>query len=222
MSLDDGLTIQKEILNWDRPPFKLSRSAGDFLYGKNSATNPQRVSSFYSTPSSIGMRPSISSLKDFDGSDYVDLCPQNSAPIYSFLHKLLPRHFIYHYEQDRVVAYLLQNRNRGISLIHNPHSLDNPIWRGSSASVSNISRILISLISVVLLVAPMFALTYIQLTGFLLMAAALFSMFFAVVFAICSRARNHEVFGVTAAYAAVLMVFVGNAIQGSYEGNGGG
>jgi Family of unknown function (DUF6594) len=79
---------------------------------------------------------------------------------------------------------------------------------------------MISLISVVLLVAPMFALTYIRRTAFLLLAAALFALFFAIVFAVSSRARNHEVFGVTAAYAAVLMVFVGNAIQGNYATNG--
>jgi hypothetical protein len=69
----------------------------------------------------------------------------------------------------------------------------------------------------------MCALTYIQVTGYILLAAALFAAFFAVVVAISCRARNHEVFGVTAAYAAVLMVFVGNAIQNRYistQGNG--
>lgn len=59
----------------------------------------------------------------------------------------------------------------------------------------------------------MFALTFIQPTGYILLAAALFSVFFGIVFALSSRAREHEVVGVTAAYAAVLMVFVGNAIQ---------
>ena len=62
----------------------------------------------------------------------------------------------------------------------------------------------------------MFALTYIQPTGYVLLAAAIFSTVFAMVFAISSRARSHEVFGVTAAYAAVLVVFVGNAIQSRF------
>ena len=59
----------------------------------------------------------------------------------------------------------------------------------------------------------MFAMTYIKPTGYILLTASLFSLVFALVAAVSSRARNHEVFGVTAAYAAVLMVFVGNAIQ---------
>ena len=91
--------------------------------------------------------------------------------------------------------------------------IDNPIWRGSSTSIFVISRILISLTSVVFLIVPMLALTYIQPTGFILLAASLFSVFFAIIVAISSKARNHEVFGVTAAYSAVLMVFVGNAVQ---------
>ena len=72
------------------------------------------------------------------------------------------------------------------------------------------------------LIVPMFALTYIQSTGFILMAASLFSVFFAIIVAISSKARNHEVIGVTAAYSAVLMVFVGNAVQisGSYSRTG--
>jgi ABC-type Fe3+-siderophore transport system permease subunit len=75
--------------------------------------------------------------------------------------------------------------------------------------------------SVIFLIVPMFALTYIQPTGYILLAAALFSTVFAVVAAICSRARNHEVFAVTAAYAAVIMVFVGNSIQGRFQNGSG-
>jgi len=59
----------------------------------------------------------------------------------------------------------------------------------------------------------MFVLTYVRPTGFVLLGAALFATFFAVMFSVTSRAKHHETFGVTAAYAAVLVVFVGNAIQ---------
>lgn len=62
----------------------------------------------------------------------------------------------------------------------------------------------------------MWALTYIQPTGFILLTASLFSFVFALIAAVSSNARTHEVFGITAAYAAVLMVFVGNAIQNSH------
>lgn len=70
--------------------------------------------------------------------------------------------------------------------------------------------------SVILLIVPMCVLTYIQPTGYILMTAALFSLAFALIAAVSSHARTHEVFGVTAAYAAVLMVFVGNAIQNTH------
>lgn len=66
--------------------------------------------------------------------------------------------------------------------------------------------------TVLFLVAPMFALTYIHPTQYIILAAALFAGVFGVGFALSSRARDHEIVGVTAAYAAVLMVFVGNAI----------
>jgi hypothetical protein len=62
----------------------------------------------------------------------------------------------------------------------------------------------------------MCALTYIQPTGYILLTASLFSLVFALIAAVSSHARTHEVFGVTAAYAAVLMVFVGNAIQNNH------
>lgn len=95
--------------------------------------------------------------------------------------------------------------------------IDNPIWRGSSASTRIIARLLVSLMSVIFLLAPMFACTYIQPTGYILLAASLFSLSFAIVAAFCTRAANHEVFAVTAAYAAVIMVFVGNSLQGRYQ-----
>ena len=62
----------------------------------------------------------------------------------------------------------------------------------------------------------MCALTYIQPTAYILLTASLFSLIFGLIAAVSSNARTHEVFGVTAAYAAVLMVFVGNAIQNSH------
>ena len=75
---------------------------------------------------------------------------------------------------------------------------------------------MIALMSVIFLIIPMFALTYIQKTGFILLTASLFSLVFGLVAAVSSRAHAHEVFGITAAYAAVLMVFVGNAIQNNH------
>ena len=109
---DEGLSIQKEILNWDRPPFKLSRSAGDFLRGNGSAQK-RRKPSVYALSSSVGIRPTMDVANAFDGSDYVDLYPENSSPLHSFLRKLLPKHIIYHRDDNCVKAYLLESKNQG-------------------------------------------------------------------------------------------------------------
>jgi hypothetical protein len=205
--------MQKTILTWEHPPFKASHSASEFLFGNLNPTRSLRFSR-YSFPSAIAIGPASKSIKDFDGSDYVDLCPQNSTPINDFLRKVLPKHIRYNGADGKVVAYL-QSQNAGVFFLFLANCTDNPIWRGSSASISIIARVLMSFMSVIFLIVPMFALTYIQGTGYILLTAALFAVVFAILVAVSSRARNHEVFGVTAAYAAVLMVFVGNAIQNS-------
>lgn len=74
-------------------------------------------------------------------------------------------------------------------------------------------RILLTLVFVGFINVPMFVLTYVQPTYLILLAAAFFSTFFAITVAISSRATNYELVAISAAYAAVIMVFVGNAIQ---------
>ena len=109
--VDDALSMQKSILTWEHPPFKASQSAGEFLFGKAEPTRPLHLSS-YAFPSTVAYGRA-KSLKDFDGSDYVDLCPQNSTPINHFLRKVLPKHFGYNPEDGKVVAYL-QSQNTGL------------------------------------------------------------------------------------------------------------
>jgi len=109
--VDEALSMQKSILTWEHPPFKASQSAGEFLFGKEEPTRPLHLSS-YAFPSAIAYGPA-KSLKDFDGSDYVDLCPQNSTPINHFLRKVLPKHISYNAEDGKIVAYL-QSQNTGL------------------------------------------------------------------------------------------------------------
>jgi hypothetical protein len=116
LTLDEALALHKTILTWEHPPFKASHSAGEFLFGKMPQEQLLHQSSF-SFPSSVAFRPASKSVKDFDGSDYVDLCPQNSTPINSFLQKILPKHFLFHGSDGRVVAYLqTQNQSCIMSL----------------------------------------------------------------------------------------------------------
>src|SRR5437667_1007133 len=143
--LDEALDMQKNVLTWERPPFKVSRSAGDFLLGKTKM-EPLLLTS-YSVPNLFRKDPTI---KDFDRSDFIDLCPQNSTPINHFLRKVLPQY----------IVPSLPSRNEGSSLNISPCLiLGNPVWRGSSASISSISRVLISLLSVSFLIVAMFAMT---------------------------------------------------------------
>ena len=102
--------MQKTILEWEHPPFKVSHSAGEFLYGKvpKSAQTLRRAT--LSFPSSVALGPAPASIKDFDGSDYVDLCPQNSTPINGFLRKVFLPHFKYNAADGRITAYLQKNQ----------------------------------------------------------------------------------------------------------------
>jgi hypothetical protein len=110
--VDGALEMQKTILTWEHPPFKISHSAGEFLFGKSATAPPLHLTS-YAFPSAIAFGPAAQSTKDFDGSDYVDLCPQNSTPINHFLRKVLPQHFGYSAADGKVIAYL-QSQNEGI------------------------------------------------------------------------------------------------------------
>jgi len=70
----------------------------------------------------------------------------------------------------------------------------------------------VGLISVVFIIAPMVVLTYIDSKEYVLVAASLFAVCFAIFFTLCTGLRYHEVVGVIAVYSAVLVVFVGNTI----------
>ena len=70
----------------------------------------------------------------------------------------------------------------------------------------------VGLVSVSFIIAPMVVLAYIDSKEWVLTAAALFAGCFALFFTLCTGLRYHEVVGVTAAYYAVLVVFVGNMI----------
>jgi hypothetical protein len=211
LTRDEALSIFKSVLSWDRPPFRDSHSAGEFLFGHQSP-----ILSTNCAPARAEARGDLEKpfIRDFGETDYIDLCPENLNVLNSYFRRRLPAHFQYNAKERRVVAHLKQlqtvNKSCPLDLRSN---IDAPIWRGSSASVDRLARVVIALAAVAFLIAPMFVLTYVQPTGYVLLSAAFFAAVFGVIFALSSRAREHEVVGVTAAYAAVLMVFVGNAIQ---------
>ncbi|KIW89871.1 uncharacterized protein Z519_09300 [Cladophialophora bantiana CBS 173.52] len=84
----------------------------------------------------------------------------------------------------------------------------------SSTTIRRVVRCFLTLISVIILIGPLFALSYTERQEYRLTLIACFSLVFASAIAFVTKSRNFEVFVATAAYAAVLVVFVGNNYEG--------
>ena len=92
---------------------------------------------------------------------------------------------------------------------------------GHWTRIDKTARVLFGIIGIVSLLVPLVALTFIQNTNYRLLATTGFVITFTLVLAFLSVANNQELVGATAAYAAVLVVFVGSTI-GSSSGSGSG
>jgi hypothetical protein len=78
-----------------------------------------------------------------------------------------------------------------------------------SSSTEKLARVAMAVIAGVILLAPMIALTYIDVPKYRLITTCLFVLAFALMVSLASKASNQEVMAACAAYAAVLVVFVG-------------
>lgn len=78
-----------------------------------------------------------------------------------------------------------------------------------SSSTEKLARVAMAVIAGVFLLAPMIALTYIDVPKYRLITTCLFVLAFALMVSLASKASNQEVMASCAAYAAVLVVFVG-------------
>jgi VIT1/CCC1 family predicted Fe2+/Mn2+ transporter len=81
--------------------------------------------------------------------------------------------------------------------------------------VDNTARLVVAIIGGLLVLVPTAALSYITPLHWILIATFLFTLTFSVVIAIMSKASNDQVLMATAAYGALLVVFVANTIQKS-------
>jgi hypothetical protein len=88
-------------------------------------------------------------------------------------------------------------------------------YPGRMSAVDTIARIIFGLSGGVLLLIPLIVLTFIKSTNYRLLAVSLFVLMFVALISVFSRASNQELAGATAAYAAVLVVFVGAALSSS-------
>jgi VIT1/CCC1 family predicted Fe2+/Mn2+ transporter len=82
-----------------------------------------------------------------------------------------------------------------------------------SPVVDNTARLLVAVIGGLLVLVPMAALSYITSLHWILIAAFLFTFNFSVAVTIVSKASNDQVIAATAAYGAILVIFVANRIH---------
>ncbi|CAI6331467.1 unnamed protein product [Periconia digitata] len=81
----------------------------------------------------------------------------------------------------------------------------------SKDKIDIFSRLIITFLAVVLLMAPVVALFGLNKNGHIkILIIFLFTMAFSVALSLFTKAKRHEVFAATAAYCAVLVVFLGN------------
>lgn len=89
--------------------------------------------------------------------------------------------------------------------IRSPHKRPLP----TGPLTENIARICMAILSGVLVLVPIIALSYIESLGYRLLTTCLFVMVFAIVASLAVTGTNNELITITAAYAAVLVVFLG-------------
>lgn len=77
------------------------------------------------------------------------------------------------------------------------------------AITDNVARFIMAVFTGVLLLVPVIALSYINPTGYRLLATCLFVLAFAVIASVGITSTTNELVAATATYAAVLVVFLG-------------
>ena len=85
----------------------------------------------------------------------------------------------------------------------------------SESHVARVVAIIDVIVATILLIGPITSLYFIPGQGARLGMIAAFTVFFALTVGMLTRARRQEIFGATAAYAAVLVVFVSGNLAAS-------
>jgi len=78
-----------------------------------------------------------------------------------------------------------------------------------------IARFLVALIGGALLMAPIIAMSFVDSQNMRLVIASIFVVGFSIILSFVTSASNQEIIGGSAAYAAVIVVFVGSALSTS-------
>jgi glycopeptide antibiotics resistance protein len=111
----------------------------------------------------------------------------------------------------------LDRKRRGVTfdmniemkkIIESYHQRPYPI----SPFVGNTARLLVAVIGGLLVLIPMMILANVLKIELVLLSTFLFTIFFSVAVSVMSRASNDQIIVATAAYGAVLVVFVANIL----------
>jgi vacuolar-type H+-ATPase subunit I/STV1 len=188
---DQALESQRTMENWDRPSHRDFRRA--FLDQTGVAVCPNKLSLWeWVTEWAKELNPWMKS--DRQKRECVEVDHQTTGtlhghtiPRHDYVDLIPPRH--------NIIGHMMKRFNP------------------SSGIVALVGRIVASFISIAFLVVPMVVLTYINSVGHTLLAASLFAVVFAGVIIMSTSATSQDIFTITYAYAAVLVIFVGNALQ---------
>lgn len=132
-------------------------------------------------------------LKTGSETDYAELNHQVPMdPVRSFLIKI-------------IIWY------RDLKVKLNGRKSRNLIYAGSRRLAGTIARFIIGILGGASLIVPMILMTFLTTRNEHLIITSVFTFAFAFGISFASTATNQEVLGATAAYAAVLVVFVGTS-----------
>ena len=168
-----------------------------------------------------GFKSKETLLNDLDNhySDALKISSKKSDGLRDFLFTYLPRTMAYSKTQRDFMDHITNTTSNPffIPLIIASHS-ETPIPAlrlgfGRGTTVDGLARLLFGIFGGLLLLIPLVVLTFIHSIHYRLLATTLFTFIFVVILALFSNASNVELIGSVAAYAAVLVVFVGSALS---------
>jgi len=142
------------------------------------------------------------STPERDEVDGVRIVAERSDPLRELLRKYLPNYLIYTERQKTYLKGESEDRKSNRTL-----------FPGDPYVVDKIARIMFGILGGVVLLVPLVVLTFIENNHYRLLATTLFTFVFVLFMAFFSDASNQELIGATAAYTAVLVVFVGSALS---------
>jgi hypothetical protein len=132
----------------------------------------------------------------------------NADPLRTILHALLPEAMaVPDLEHSQMRGKL---RRLGFSDAELP-----PRSLVLSSIVDHTARFLLALIGGSFLLVPIIVMNFVDSQNMRLVVASVFVLAFSLFLSFLSRASNQEILGGSAAYAAVLVVFVGSALSSS-------